>query len=74
MSKVPPPHCPWLTTKKWPFYMYFRGVSNIVYTLNIVYPMKEKSAYFNKHGKIEAQYFKKDDCKVKLKVKVKVKG
>ena len=66
MSKVPPPHCPWLTTKKWPFYMYFRGVSNIVYTLNIVYPMKEKLAYFNKHSKIEAQYFKKDedDCKI----------
>ena len=37
-----------------------------LYTLNIVYPMKEKSAYFNKRSKIEAQYFKKDedDCKV----------
>ena len=31
-----------------------------LYTLNIDYPMKEKSAYFNKHGKIEAQYFKKE--------------
>ena len=30
-----------------------------LYTLNIVCPMKEKSAYFNKHGKIEPQYFKK---------------
>ena len=26
--------------------------------------MSDKSAYFNKHSKIEAQYFKKDDCKV----------
>ena len=32
-----------------------------LYTLNIVYPMKEKLAYFNKHSKIEAQYFKKDE-------------
>ena len=31
-----------------------------LYTLNIDYPMKEKSAYFNKHGKIEAQHFKKE--------------
>ena len=44
-----------------------------LYTLNIVYPMKEKSAYFNKHSKIEAQYFSKDDCKVSVKVKDKFK-
>ena len=31
MSKVPPIHSPWLTTKKWPFYTDFTGVSNIVY-------------------------------------------
>ena len=37
-----------------------------LYTLNIVYPMKEKLAYFIKHNEIEAQYFKKDedDCKI----------
>ena len=30
-----------------------------LYTLYIVYPLKEKSAYFNKHGKIDAKYFEK---------------
>ena len=35
----------------------------ILIYVTIVYPIGCKSAYFNKHGKIEAQYLKKDYCK-----------